>query len=221
MKKILTAVALIAAANLSTQSVQAQFLNNLLSTVANAASTAAGSATSSEAGSTAGNLVSNLISSVTGSITTTQANLIGAWTYSEPAVQFESENLLTQAGGSAIATKVESKLATYYKIVGIKAGTMKFTFAEDGNVTYAVGKLSREATYTFDEKEKTVTITPTIGPSVTAHVTISGSNMDLVFDGTKLLTLFNTLSTKFSALSTVSSLANNYNGMKVGFGFKK
>ena len=60
-----------------------------------------------------GNLIGNLISSVTGDLTTTQANLIGEWSYTDPSVQFESENMLTQAGGSAIATKCETKLAQY------------------------------------------------------------------------------------------------------------
>ena len=45
--------------------------------------------------------------------------------------------------------------------------------------------------------------------------------MALCFDGTKLLTLFNTISSKFQALSTVSALASNYKGMKVGFKFER
>lgn len=168
-----------------------------------------------------GNLIGNLISSVTGDLTTTQANLIGEWSYTDPSVQFESENMLTQAGGSAIATKCETKLAQYYKVVGIKPGAVVFTFAEDGTCTYAVGSTKRQGTYVFNNEDKTVSITTSTGQTVKTYVTISGSKMALCFDGTKLLSLFNSISSKFQALSTVSALASNYNGMKVGFKFER
>jgi hypothetical protein len=175
----------------------------------------------SNTGSETSSLLSNLIASVTGSVTTTQENLIGTWSYTQPAVQFESENALTQAGGTAIATKVESKLEKAYKVVGIKSGKLKFVFDSDGNVTYSVGSNSRQGTYTFDSTNKMVNITTSTGYTVGAYVTISGSDMTLTFDASKMLTLFQTVSSKMSALSTVSSIASLYNGMKVGFDFKK
>ncbi len=180
-------------------------------------SAATGSTSSSESSS----LISNLIASVTGSVTTTQENLIGSWSYTEPAVQFESENALATAGGTAIASKVETKLAKYYKVVGIKAGNLKFTFDNDGNCTYGVGSSTRQGTYTFDSTNKMVNITTTTGYTVAAYVTISGSSMTLTFDASKMLTLFQTISAKMSALSTVSALAGSYSGMKVGFEFSK
>jgi hypothetical protein len=66
-----------------------------------------------------------------------------------------------------------------------------------------------------------VNITTSTGYTVGAYVTISGSDMTLTFDASKMLTLFQTVSSKMSALSTVSSIASLYNGMKVGFDFKK
>lgn len=198
------------------QNVKAQgLLQNLLSGAVSSATTG----NTSNDKQNVGNLIGNLISSVTGDLTTTAANLTGNWSYTAPAVQFESENLLTQAGGTAMATKCETKLAQYYKVVGIKPGVVKFTFAEDGSCTYAVGSRSSQGTYTFDSTEKTITITTATGQSVKAYVTISGTNMSLCFDGSKLLTLFNSISSKFQALSTVSALASNYKGMKIGFKF--
>lgn len=188
---------------------------NVLGDLVNSAIGAAGASTGENS------LLGNLISSVTGNVTTTQANLIGSWSYAEPAVQFESENYLTQAGGSAIATKIEGKLGTYYKMVGIKPGKMTFTFDNEGNVTYGVGSVTRNGTYTFNSKDKTLTITTSTGASVKAYVTISGNDMELCFDATKLLSLMNTISSKFSSLKTVTNLASQYNGMKVGFGFTK
>lgn len=242
MKKLFLIGAL-ALSSCLVQTVSAQsFLKNLLSGAANSAAQA--TSTDSKKGSTqdvlgtilnnvvsntnsatgqsnVGSLLGNIISSVTGNATTTQANLIGNWNYSEPAVQFESDDLLSKAGGSAIAAKCESKLAQYYKLAGIKAGTLKFSFAEDGSCTYGVGKKTLQGTYVFDNATKTVTITTQTGVSAKAYVTISGSNMSLCFDGSKLLTLFNAISSKFQTLNTVSALASNYKGMKVGFKFSK
>lgn len=196
----------------NSQDVLGSILNNVVSNTGNA---------TTDKNKNVGNLIGNLISSVTGNATTTQANLIGDWSYTAPAVQFESENLLTQAGGTALATKCETKLSQYYKVVGIKPGVLKFSFAEDGTCTYAIGAKTLHGTYIFDSKTKTVTITTATGQSVKSYVTISGTNMALCFDGTKLLTLFNTISARYQALSTVSALASNYKGMKVGFKFKK
>lgn len=237
MKKFYMICALAIACTL-TQTVNAQsLLKNLLGAAAGAATssntnTTSGqdvlgtvlnnvvSSTTSNDNST-GNLIGNLIAKVTGSATTTQANLIGNWAYTSPAVQFESKSFLANAGGTTIATKCENKLAGYYKIVGIKSGSLKFSFAEDGSCQYGVGSKMLSGTYVFDNSAKTVTITTMTGQSVKAYVTISGNNMALCFDGKKLLTLFTAISAKFSALSTVSTLAGQYDGMKVGFKFSK
>lgn len=175
-----------------------------------------GQATNGQTGSVLG----NIIASVTGNATTTQASLLGTWTYSEPAVQFTSENLLTQAGGGAAAAKVEKKLVTYYKMVGITEGRVKFTFDQAGNVTYSLGSHSYQGTYVFDAQEKTVTITSTnTGMNVKAYVTVSGNQMSLCFDSTKVLTLFTQVSKSFG--STLGNLSGSYSGMKTGFKFTK
>ena len=218
MKKIFLIGALVASGFFCQNANAQSLLQNLLSgsSISNTSKQS-----TSDTKQNVGNLIGNLISSVTGDLTTTQANLIGEWSYTDPSVQFESENMLTQAGGSAIATKCETKLAQYYKVVGIKPGAVVFTFAEDGTCTYAVGSRKSQGTYVFNKEDKTVSITTSTGQTVKTYVTISGSKMALCFDGTKLLTLFNSISSKFQALSTVSALASNYNGMKVGFKFER
>lgn len=218
MKKIFLIGALVASGFFCQNANAQSLLQNLLSgsSISNTSKQS-----TSDTKQNVGNLIGNLISSVTGDLTTTQANLVGEWSYTDPSVQFESENMLTKAGGTAIATKCEAKLAKYYKVVGIKSGSVVFTFAEDGTCTYAVGSRKSQGTYVFNKEDKTVSITTATGQTVKTYVTISGNKMALCFDGTKLLTLFNSISSKFQALSTVSALASNYNGMKVGFKFEK
>lgn len=245
MKRIFLAGAVIASSMIAANANAQSLLSNLLSGVASAASTSnTTSSTKSSASTTATNalgtvlnnvvgtatsnvsesnseLVSYLISSVTGNLTTTAATVVGTWNYIQPSVQFESENYLTQAGGAAIAEKLQSKLASFYKLVGIKQGKMTFTFDNSGNVTYGVGSISRSGTYVFDSDNKTITITTATGANIKCYVTVSGTTMNLTFDGSKFLTFMKTLGSKFSMLSTVAELANSYQGMKVGFEFEK
>lgn len=243
MKKLFIAGAILLSCAMS-QNVQAQsILSNLLSGVANAAvqstsnsvnnnasaqdtkkevvGSVLNSVVSSTAGSTTGNLLTNLIAAVSGDVTTTATSIVGKWNYCKPSVQFESENYLTQAGGATIADKVESKLASLYKLVGIKEGRMTFVFDNQGNVTYGVGSLSRTGTYTFDSATKTLTITTQTGASIKSYVTVSGNNLYLTFDGNKLFNLMKTLGSQFNALRTITTIAESYSGMKVGFCFIK
>lgn len=171
-----------------------------------------------------GDILGNILASVTGSITTTQANLIGTWTYTEPCVQFESDNLLKKAGGAAAATKVENQLVSIYNMVGITPGRLVFTFTNDGNVSYQIGSRTFTGTYTFDSKNKIVNIKTASGMNVNAYVTISGRNMSLCFDSSKVLSLFSAaggLANVSSTLGTIAGIAQNFNGMKTGFKFSR
>ncbi len=246
MKKILLLAVVAIACSVQPQSLSAQsFLKNLFgggksssstttttttTTESNSSSsealggllnTVVGAATSSTGDSQTGNLISSLISSVTGSVTTTKANLVGSWGYTAPCVQFVSENALSNIGGDVMAGKVEDKLAPLYKVIGIKEGTLVFRFAEDGTVTYGIGSRTMQGTYVFNNEEKTVVITTSLGREITTHCTISGSTLALTFDATKLLDLFKGIVSKVSSMQTIASLAEGYTGMKVGFEFSK
>lgn len=192
-------------------------LGEILGGIANA-----GAASAEQSG--LGGVLGNILASVTGSITTTQANLIGTWTYTEPCVQFESDNLLTQAGGAAAAAKVENQLVSIYKMAGITPGKLTFNFAKDGTVTYTIGSRTNTGKYVFDAKNKIVGITTASGMNINAYVTISGQLMSLCFDSSKVLSLFSaagSLSNGQSTLGNIGAIAQNFKGMKTGFKFKR
>lgn len=176
---------------------------------------------------TGGNgFLGNLLASITGSVTTTQANLVGTWTYTEPCVQFESQNLLTQAGGTSAATNLENRLVPIYRMVGISAGTMVFNFAGGGQCTYTINGRTMNGTYVFDYTAKTVTITSTGSQfSITAYVTISGNNMSLCFDSSRVLSLFSSFGNQYttagSTFGAISAISESFSGMKTGFKFKR
>lgn len=168
-----------------------------------------------------GSVLGEIISTFGGGILTSQSSLVGTWNYSQPCVQFESESLLAKAGGSVIASKVEAKLNEYYQKVGIKKGACKFVFAKDNTLQYTIGSKTYKGSYSFDSKKKMVTITTQHGAKVSAYVSITGSNMGLTFDASKLLTLLNSAAAASSQLSGLASIASNYSGMKIGFEFTR
>ena len=176
-------------------------------------------------GTTAEDIVS-IIGSILGSFgnTTNESTILGTWTYQEPAVQFSSDNLLAKAGGSIASAKVVEKLSPYYEKLGIKAGEMTVTINEDKTCSYTIGSKTYSGTYTFDESANTMTIKMSLLSLPTAYVSVSGSQLALTFDSTKILSLIQTagaITGNNSNLSQISEIAQAYDGMKTGFLFTK
>lgn len=168
-------------------------------------------------------ILSGGISNVVGDKATTESSFKGTWKYNAPACEFESDNLLAKAGGTAAAEKIEKRVAPLLKSVGVNG--IVYTFDGKGNYTSKIKKRVTEGTYKFDSKAKTITFTPTIGMAYTAHVAVQGSTMTLTFEADKLMTTLKTISNATSKLSTtaalINTLMNSYSGMRVGFELKK
>lgn len=168
-------------------------------------------------------ILSGVISNVVGDKATTESSFKGTWKYNAPACEFESDNLLAKAGGTAAAEKIEKRVAPLLKSVGVNG--IVYTFDGKGNYTSKIKKRVTEGTYKFDSKTKTITFTPTIGMAYTAHVAVQGSTMTLTFEADKLMTTLKTISNATSKLSTtaalINTLMNSYSGMRVGFELKK
>lgn len=168
-------------------------------------------------------ILSGVISNVVGDKATTESSFKGTWKYNAPACEFESDNLLAKAGGTAAAEKIEKRVAPLLKSVGVNG--IVYTFDGKGKYTSKIKKRVTEGTYKFDSKAKTITFTPTIGMAYTAHVAVQGSTMTLTFEADKLMTTLKTISNATSKLSTtaalINTLMNSYSGMRVGFELKK
>jgi hypothetical protein len=171
-----------------------------------------------------GKAISNELTSVISSKNNaTTKSLVGTWSYYEPAVSFESNSLLKEAGGKMASSAIEKKLNTQFKKVGIKAGTFKIKFAEDGTfTTYKNSKASSSGTYTLSgEKIKLSYLNG--ASSLNGYAQIESGNLSLTFDSSKLLGLVSKASkySSNSTLKTISSLAGSYDGMRCGMAFKK
>lgn len=169
-------------------------------------------------------LLGNVLGSLLGNNTVTKSDLIGTWKYAKADCVFETENLLMKAGGEVAATRIESQLETQLSKIGIKKGSCTYTFNEDGTYTAVLGGYTLSGNYTFNEKDKTVTLTYLGGLGrITPHVTKTGTGISLLYESDKLLGLVQKVGklSSNSAISGLSSLLNSYDGLLLGMELQK
>mgnify|MGYP001493559440 CR=1 FL=1 len=199
--------------------------SNTSSTIANVLGGLLGAATGNTSGSTssAGSIIGGLLNNVIGSGTFSKEDLCAhTWKYSKPGCAFTSENLLAKAGGEIAASKVEEKLSTYYNKFGFSSSNTQFTFTTDGNFSAQIDGKPWQGSYTFDEKTHAIQLKGLL-LSASGYATKTTNGISLLFDQKKLLNLIKMLSAfkGSSTLSAVGTIANSYDGMRVGFEMTK
>lgn len=175
---------------------------------------------SSSAGSS---IINGILNNVIGSGTFSKQDLCAhTWKYSKPGCAFTSENLLAQAGGEIAANKVEEKLSEYYSKFGFSSSNTYFTFKTDGTFAAKIDGKSWQGNYTFDEKTHAIQMKGLI-LSMSGYATKTTNGISLLFDQTKLLNLIKTMGALkgSSTLGAIGTIANNYDGMRVGFEMTK
>lgn len=175
---------------------------------------------SSSAGSS---IINGILNNVIGSGTFSKQDLCAhTWKYSKPGCAFTSENFLAQAGGEIAANKVEEKLSEYYSKFGFSSSNTYFTFKTDGTFAAKIDGKSWQGNYTFDEKTHAIQMKGLI-LSMSGYATKTANGISLLFDQKKLLNLIKTIGSLKgnSTLSALGTIANNYDGMRVGFEMTK
>ena len=86
------------------------------------------------ASSTVTSLLENVIG---GAVSELDLPITGTWKYSQPAIQFKSDNLLAKAGGAAATSKIESTLSPLYGKIGLNS-SFSYTFNEDNTFTQTI-----------------------------------------------------------------------------------
>ena len=181
-----------------------------------------GGTTTNNSGSSIGsNALGGLLDLVVGSVKLSQADIIGTWSYVEPACAFTSENLLAKAGGSVAAKTVNEKLLPVYKSLHISSGNTQLTFNEIGQFTGKIGGLPMSGTYTFDATNGLVKMKSLT--TFTAHLTRSTHGMNFTFESKKILTLLQTVSALSgnTSLSTIGDISKQFSGVCLAVAKKK
>ncbi len=174
---------------------------------------------------TGSSIINGILNNVIGSATFSQADLCAhTWKYSKPGCAFTSENLLAKAGGEIAASKVEEDLSKYYSKFGFSKSNTYFTFKTDGTFAAKIDGKSWNGTYTFDEKTHAIQLKDLL-LSASGFATRTANGISLLFEQKKLLTLIKTLSklnlTGSTTMSAVSSIVDNYDGVRIGFEMTK
>lgn len=230
----------------STKKTTSATLNTTAATATTTAATTSNAATSSSTTSNAGSAVAGILGAVLGGNSNSSSsagssiingilnNVIGSgtfskpdlcahtWKYSKPGCAFTSENLLAKAGGEIAANKVEEKLGEYYSKFGFSGSNTYFTFKTDGTFAAKIDGKSWQGNYTFDEKTHAIQMKGLL-LSMSGYATKTTNGISLLFDQTKLLNLIKTMGALkgSSTLSAIGTIANNYDGMRVGFEMTK
>lgn len=221
-KKTTSAASNTTAATTTTATTAATATSNAGSAIAGILGAVMGgsSNSSSSAGSS---IINGILNNVIGSGTFSKQDLCAhTWKYSKPGCAFTSENLLAQAGGEIAANKVEEKLGEYYSKFGFSGSNTYFTFNTDGTFAAKIDGKSWQGNYTFDEKTHAIQMKGLL-LSMSGYATKTTNGISLLFDQKKLLNLIKTMSALkgSSTLSALGTIANNYDGMRVGFEMTK
>ncbi|MCI6828700.1 MAG: DUF4923 family protein [Prevotella sp.] len=161
-------------------------------------------------------LVSGLTSIFSSNKQATADNIVGTWSYDSPAIVFESEDFLTKTGAALAANKLETSIQNTLAKYGITKDKFSITFKEDGTFTETIRGKSYSGKWAVEDSKLQLTY-----QLKTMEITTQkeGDQLMFVTDASKLLNLIHTLGAKTatnSSLSTITALAKNINGMKVG-----
>lgn len=184
-----------------------------------------GGGTTTGSTTTGSSIINGILNNVIGSATFSQADLCAhTWKYCKPGCAFTSENLLAKAGGEIAASKIEEDLSKYYSKFGFSKSNTYFTFKTDGTFAAKIDGKSWNGTYTFDEKTHAIQLKGLL-LSASGFATRTANGISLLFEQKKLLTLVKTLSklnlTGSTTMSAVSSIVDNYDGVRIGFEMTK
>lgn len=181
-----------------------------------------------------GNTVMNVLGSLLGnSLTLSPEAIEGTWNYEGVACILESENALSEIGGTVVTGQLESKMDEMLSRVGIKSGNCSFVFSKEGSCTILVGGYTIEGTYVLVPEEKVINLSFMYGQlNLKANVAYEIQNLNIVFKADKLLNFIKGITSSLSnnaageqlqqlssisqTAATLGTLLNSYNGMMLG-----
>lgn len=200
---------------------QAWDLNNVLGKLGSAKGNPSATSTDGKTKDTLGSFVGGLFSRDD----LTVSDIVGNWKYVEPAISFQSENLLLKAGGVAATEKIRDKIEPYFRAAGLDK--LEMTIGEDSTFTMSLKRGSLKGTISKnlpeDSEANFIFSFKAFGSlsmgKMETYITRSGDNMSLMFDITKLVQLLQKLSSLsgYNTAKDLSSLLDKYDGIHAGF----
>ena len=135
-----------------------------------------------------------------------QRDSAGTWSYQEPAVIFESSNLLKSRQVAKWLHQSLRKNSPHSSKAGITAGKFMVAFTEDGKfTTYKNGQATTSGIYTSAAAKSRSYLEGSA--NVSGYAQFDNNNLSLTFDSSKLLDVVGKVS-KYSGNSTLSTVSS-------------
>lgn len=156
-------------------------------------------------------------------------SIVGTWKYTAPDCKFQSDDLLSKAGGEVAAKKVEEQMSNYLSKLGFNENTV-YVFNADSTYASTVAGRTVNGTYSYNKDTKEVTLKTKIGLKMTAQVytsLLNGGSMSLLFKADKLMSLAQTVTgavagkSSNATITTLNTVLSQYDGLLLGFEMKK
>lgn len=181
-----------------------------------------GMGTTSSAGSN-----SNVLGSVLGSVLSNvlfggQSGILGSWFYNAPSTAFTTQNTLTNAGGNAAVSNMNSSLASNYNSIGINRSNTSFSFLNGNTFTAKVNGIPFNGTYVYNPQNGEIAL-KTSTETLKGNIIKTQNGMGLMFDANQMVNLLQKEGkvSNDAAVQAVSKLAQSANGARVGFELTK
>lgn len=162
----------------------------------------------------------------------TVADLAGTWNYNGIVCSLESDDMVSQLGAKLVTGKLEEKMNEYLLKVGVKNGSTTIQFAQDGSCLICMGEKQIPGTFTISEDGKGVIFQFLMGQvSLKSEVDLGTDGLTIDFDASKVLEVLKKVgvianeyaanqqlqqSSTASMISTMITLLDGYNGMRLG-----
>ena len=118
---------------------------------------------------------------------------------------------------------MEGKLEKAYEKAGIRAGNFSYTFNNDSTFTCQIGKKELKGTYAYDISNQVLTLSYLGLLNTEVQLSRKNDGTAFLFNADRLLKLVTLLSgySKSGTLSAVNKIAQQYDGMMLGFDLQK
>lgn len=206
----------------------ASSITNSTTSSSSSSTTTSSSSSSDKAGEVVSSLLSTAVSAVTGTSATSASTFVGTWNYTQPAVELSTDNTLSNIAMNMATSSLETKLQEYLSKIGIEAGIFNYIFNSDGTFSNQLKSMTLEGSYTYDASTNKITFNYQVKKvltvtSLTADVSLSGSNLSLLFEAEKLLSFLNSISelSDNSTYQTIMSAIGSYESLKMGYQLTK
>lgn len=189
-----------------------------------------------EASSTAaGSAVTNILGTILGnSLTLSYEALEGTWSYEGVACVLESEEALSNIGGTLVTATLEEKLDEKLALIGVSKGNCSFTFSKDSTCVINVGGYNLNGKYRLNVEEKVIDFTFMYDKlPLKTYVSYEIQSIDIVFKADRLLSFIKNVASYISnngaaggqqgqlqaaiqAVGAMGTLLENYDSMMLG-----